>query len=198
MKALAVVVFAGLGHVALTTLLGVAIAWCGFQLDARIGAAFPWLAGGVLVAIGLYYFWRQWRGAGICHHHPPGGHHHASEHCGHEPEHSHWDDELKESPLVARASGDWAAVSGLFVMLTLSPCEGFLPVYLSGVQFGWTGFFVLSAILAAGTLLAMTLLTWLTLVGLDRFEVKSFERYEAGLLGALFCALAVLVVFLER
>lgn len=196
-KALLVVIFAGLGHVALTTLLGVGIAWFGFQVDAHVGAAFPWLAGGVLVLIGLYYFWRQWRGGGICHHHPPGSHHQPSEHCGHEDEHSHWDDELKESPLISRASGDWAAVSGLFVMLTLSPCEGFLPVYLSGVQFGWPGFFVLSGILAAGTLLGMTAFTWLTLVGLDRFKVKNFERYEAGLLGGLFCALAVLIVWLE-
>jgi hypothetical protein len=46
-------------------------------------------------------------------------------------------------------------------MLTLSPCEGFLPVYLSGVQFGWRGFVVLSIILAIATLAGMTLFTWL-------------------------------------
>ncbi len=94
--------------------------------------------------------------------------------------------------------GDWAAVSGLFVMLTLSPCEGFLPIYLSGVQFGWHGFFVLSVILAVGALASMTLLTWLTLVGMDRFRVKNFERYEAVLLGALFTLLGALVIVLEH
>ncbi len=197
-KTLAVTVGAGLGHVAVTTLLGLAIAWFGFQIDEKVGRAFPWLVGGLLFAMGLFYFWRQFTGRGILHHHPPGSHHHADEHCGEAPDHSHWDDELKDSPLVSRQAGDAAAISGLFVMLTLSPCEGFLPVYLSGVQFGWRGFWLLSAILATATFVAMTLFTWLALVGLQRIRVRNFERYEAGLLGGLFAALGALVLVLER
>ena len=168
------------------------------SLDARIGAMFPWIAGGLLWAMGGFYFWRQWTGGGICHHHPPGGQHHADEHC-HEPhEHSHWDDELKDSALVSAKAGDWTAISGLFVMLTLSPCEGFLPVYLSAVQFGWTGFYVLSGILAVAALAAMLLFTWLALLGFEKIEIKTFERYEAGLLGGLFAVLGVVIVVLER
>lgn len=197
-KTLAVTLSAGLGHVALTSLLGLAIAWFGFQVDERLGAAFPWVTGSVMVAIGLYYFWRQWSGRGIQHHHLLGGHHQASDHCGHEDGHSHWDEELKDSPLGSREAGDWAAMSGLFMMLTLSPCEGFLPVYLSGVQFGWHGFMVLSAILAVATLLGMLIFTWLTLVGLEKLEVRSFERYESALLGGLFTALGVLIILLEH
>jgi hypothetical protein len=83
-------------------------------------------------------------------------------------------------------------------MLTLSPCEGFLPVYLSGVQFGWRGFWVLSAILAAATFVAMTLFTWLALLGFEKIRIRNFERYEAGLLGALFAVLGVVVIVLER
>jgi hypothetical protein len=105
---------------------------------------------------------------------------------------------LKDSPLVSDKSGEWAAISGLFVMLTLSPCEGFLPVYLSGVQFGWRGFVVLSLILAVATLAGMALFTWLALVGFERFRLQAFERYEAGLLGALFAVLGVLLLALEH
>lgn len=197
-KTMGVTLFAGIGHVMLTSLLGLGIAWFSFQLDARLGAAFPWVIGGLLIAIGAFYFWRQLSGRGVQHHHLLGGHHRATEQCGHEHGHSHWDAELNESPLASRKSGDWAAISGLFVMLTLSPCEGFLPVYVSGVQFGWRGFFVLSAILAVGALLGMLLFTWLTLVGLERLEVKQFERYESALLGVLFCALGVLIIVLEH
>ena len=199
-KTLAVTVFAGLGHVALTSLLGLGIAWFGFQLDEHAGARFTWIVGGMLIAIGLFYFWQQFRGGGVRHHHLLGGQHRPSAHCahGHEPENSHWDVELKESPLASNKAGDWAAISGLFVMLTLSPCEGFLPVYLSGVQFGWRGFFVLSGILALATLLGMLLFTWLTLLGLERFEVKQFERYEAALLGAIFTVLGVLMLVLKH
>jgi hypothetical protein len=197
-KTLAVAAFAGVGHVVLTTLLGLGIAWFGFQLDERLGRAFPFIAGGTLIAIGLYYGWRQWHGGGICHHIVAGGHHHATEECGHEQAESHWEHELNDSELVSDRRGDWAAISGLFVMLTLSPCEGFLPVYLSAVQFGWPGFFTLSAILAVATLAGMLVFTWLTLVGLEKFELKNFERWEAGLLGALFCALGLLLIVLER
>jgi len=193
-KTLLVTVFAGLGHVALTTVLGLGLAWLGFQVDASLGEAFPKIAGAVLLAVGVYYFWRQWRGGGICHHPVPGGHHHADEHCGHEAaENSHWDGEL-----VSQKKGDWAAISGLFLMLTLSPCEAFLPIYLSGVQFGWRGFLVLSVILAAATFAGMLLFTWLALVGLEKIQVKKFERFEAGLLGGLFSIVGLLIMVLEH
>jgi len=197
-KTVLVTLCAGLGHVGLTSLLGFAIAWFGFRLDERVGGLFPWLVGAFLIAIGLYYFWRQGQGTGICHHHAPGGQHLPSAACGRESGHSHWDEELKNSPLVSTRASDWAAMSGLFMMLTLSPCEGFLPVYLSAVRFGWRGFALLSVILAVAALAGMTLFTWLALVGLERFKVRSFVRYEAGLLGALFSLLGVLVVLLEH
>ncbi len=196
-KTLAVAALAGLGHIGITSLLGLVIAWFGFQLNERIGSAFPWVAAGVLWCIGGFYLWRQWHG-GVLHHHLKGGSHQPSSHCGHEQEHSHWEDEIKDTPLVSSRKGDWAAISGLLVMLTLSPCEGFLPVYLSGVQFGWTGFFVLSAILAVGALAGMMLFTWLTLVGLEKVELKKIERWEAGLLGGIFTLLGVIVVLMEH
>lgn len=197
-KTMAVSTLAGMGHVALTGLLGLLIAWFGFQLDEKVGEAFPWIAGGLLLCFGVFYFWRQWTGGGVCHHHAPGSQHHADEHCQEEHEESHWQEELHDTPLVSQRAGDWTAISGLFVMLTLSPCEGFLPVYLSGVQFGWRGFIVLSIILAVATLGAMTLFTWLALVGFERFRLKSFERYEAGMLGTLFAMLGVIIISLEH
>jgi len=197
-KALAVMALAGVGHVLLTSLLGLVIAFFGFELDENFGEAFPWIAGGLLIAFSAFYLWRQVTGRGILHHHPPGSAHHPDERCGHERGNSHWQEELKGSPIVSKQAGDWAAVSGLFVMLTLSPCEGFLPVYLSGVQFGWRGFFLLSAILAVATLAGMTLFTWLALVGFERFRLKVFERYEAGLLALLFAVLGVLIITLEH
>jgi ABC-type nickel/cobalt efflux system permease component RcnA len=196
-KTLAVTVGAGLGHVALTTVLGAIVAWLGFQIGDQVGRAFPWIAGGVLLVIACYYFWRQVWGGGICHHHPPGSTHHADEHCGEASDHSHLEDELKDSALVSARANDWAAISGLFVMLTLSPCEGFLPVYLSAVQFGWRGFAVLSAILAVAALAGMLLFTWLALLGFERIKLQNFERYEAGMLGAVFAILGVLVIVLE-
>lgn len=197
-KTMGVALAAGLGHVALTSLLGLVVALLGFALDEHFGQIFKWVAGGLLLAVGLYFAVQQFRGAGLRHHHVPGSHHHASEQCGKEESESHLEHELRESPVVTDKSSDWAAISGLLVMLTLSPCEAFLPVYLSGVEFGWTGFFVLSGILAAGTLGGMTIFTWLTLRGLKRFDLKRFERYEAGMLATVFCGLGLMMMFIEH
>lgn len=196
-RTILVTVAAGIGHVALTSLLGLGIAWFGFQLSETVGNAFPWIAGGILAAMGVYYLWRQWTGKGVCHHHPPGSHHHPGAHCGEAPDHTHWDDELEGSPLVSSRAGDTAAIGGLFLILTVSPCEAFLPVYLSGVQFGWSGFLVLSIILAVAALAGMTVFTWLALLGFERMRIQRLERNEAGLLGVMFIVLAVLVVLLE-
>ena len=198
-KTLAVTLAAGLGHVAVTTALGLAIAWFGYELDERLGRFFPWIIGLAMIAVGLFFLYRQWHGGGLRHHHVPGGHHRASEACAEEKsEHLHMEHEIEESELVSDRRSDWGVIGGLFLMLTLSPCEGFLPVYASGVRFGWHGFIVLSLILAVGALAAMTLFTWLALTGLERANVKALERWESGLLGGLFCVLGVLVVLLER
>jgi len=200
-KTLGVTLFAGLGHVLITTLLGFAIAWLGLALDNKFQKTFPWIIGGVLMLVGAFFLWRQSRGKGVCHHHVPETAHKPSEHCGHEDAdehaHSHWESELGESALVTTRKSDWAVIAALFMMLTLSPCEGFLPVYLSGVQFGWRGFLLLSAILAIGALAGMLLFTYLTLTGLQRANLKKLERWEAGLLGALFIVIGALFIVIE-
>src|SRR5581483_10155468 len=149
--------------------------------------------GGLLVAVGLYFCWRQWRHGRSCHHH-----HHADDHSpadGHGHSHSHLGDQAQQNALTAR--DDWTAIGGLFAMLTLSPCEAFLPIYLAGVPFGWRGFILFSAVLAVATVGAMTLFTWLTLRGFDRLKLDRLEHYEAGVLGGLFIVLGVMVVLLE-
>lgn len=195
---LAVTAAAGMCHVALTSLLGLLIAWFGFKLNESLGAVFVWIAAGVLALLGVYYLWRQATGAGVLHHHPPGSAHEAQESCGHEHDRTHWDRELDGTPLTSSRAGESAAVGGLFVMLTVSPCEAFLPVYLSGVQFGWRGFVVLSVILAVAALAGMTLFTWLALIGFERIRVQRFERREAGIVGSIFLLLSLVVILLER
>lgn len=124
--------------------------------------------------------------------------HHHHEHA--ETDHSAFHaerDALSKGEQPQRTS-DRIAIGSLFALLTFSPCEGFLPVYLTGIKFGWLGFFVLSAILAGATLAGMILFTWLTLTGLEKLKLKWFEKYETGVLGALLCALGVLIMLFEH
>ncbi len=91
---------------------------------------------------------------------------------------------------------DRAVILGLFTLLTFSPCEGFLPVYLSGISYGWAGFVILSAILAVATIAGMVFFTGLTLSGMARLRLGFLERYESGILGALILFLGAGIVFL--
>lgn len=94
------------------------------------------------------------------------------------------------------AKSDRAIILGLFTLLTFSPCEGFLPVYLSGIAYGWAGFVILSAVLAVATIAGMVVFTGLTLSGMERLQLGFLERYESGILGTLILFLGVGIIFL--
>lgn len=193
-KTLGVTALAGTGHVVVTAMLGLLIAWFGIALDRRIGVWFPVLAGGALLALGMFYLYRQVSGKGHAHHHLFCGHSHA--HTG-ELEHEH---DHAETPVGARpaAPSDRVAITSLLALLTFSPCEAFLPIYASGVRYGWTGFALLTMILSVGTVAGMVLFTWLTLMGVRKVKLGLLERYESGLIGALLCAVGVLVILFEK
>ena len=93
---------------------------------------------------------------------------------------------------------DWGAIASLLALLTFSPCEGFLPVYVSGVRYGWGGFFLLTVILSVATVAGMVLFTWLTLAGLEKLKLQVLEKYESGIMGALLCLLGLLIIFFEK
>ena len=101
---------------------------------------------------------------------------------------------------MAHAPGrtsDRAAIVSLFTLLTLSPCEAFLPVYVSAVRYGWSGFAVASVVLAVATIAGMVTFTALTLAGLERFQLGALEKYEGIILGCVLILLGVAFVVLE-
>jgi nickel/cobalt transporter (NicO) family protein len=208
-KTLTITGFAGAGHTLFTTALGVLVVWGGMAINSRIGSAFPFLAGGALIALGIFYLIRQMRG-GHGHVHLFGSHSHQEHHGDHDldhdhhhdHDHSHADESIEEEERAiekdwSRRRSDWAAITGLIALLTFSPCEAFLPVFLTGAKYGWFGFALLSSILAIATVAGMVTFTWLTLVGLQRLRFKMLERYEPLIVGGVFCLLGTLVIIFE-
>lgn len=197
-KTLAVVALAGSGHVLLTALLGALVVYLGIQVGESLGRTFAWIAGGALVAVGAYYLWKQARGGAHGHVHLFGGHahdaHHHS-HAGHDHVHPHGGP--RHATLDATRRSDSAVIGGLIALLTFSPCEGFLPIYGAGIVLGWTGFVLLSVVLAVATVSAMVLFTGLTLAGLARLDLSRIARFEAGLQGTMFVGLGLLVIATE-
>jgi nickel/cobalt exporter len=53
-------------------------------------------------------------------------------------------------------------------------------------------------ILASDTIGAMIVFTWLTLIGIERLNLKQLEKIESAVMGALLCALGILSIILER
>lgn len=199
-KTLSVTVLAGMGHVAFTTMLGAMLVGLGLAIDEWLGDVLPFVAGGVLIAFGLYHFMR--RG----HRHIISlPHRHVEDVCGcGDPAHAAPDLPPRPIPTASSskqerpARSDLAAILGLLAVLTLSPCESFLPVYLSAANFGWRGFVLLSLVLAIGTVAAMVVLTSLTMAGIGRLRTGVLERYENVIIGVLLCLLGIAVIVIEQ
>src|SRR5437773_7527331 len=147
-QTLLITALAGTSHVFTTVLLGLILTIFGVALSSRIGTWFPRIAGALLIGLGLFYIWRQLSGHAHSHTHlfSKGGHGEGQHQHQHQHQHRH-EHELKESlahfraPDISRTrTSDWVAISSLFAMLTFSPCEAFLPIYVSGIRFGWGGF----------------------------------------------------------
>jgi nickel/cobalt transporter (NicO) family protein len=189
-KTLGITALAGSGHVLFTALLGLVVAWLGIALSDRIGIWFPRIAGGALLLFGLFYVYRQLTGHTHTHLHWFG------EHAHDDDQHHHH--EHGEKPKAPRKHSDFAAIVSLLALLTFSPCEGFIPVYVSGVRYGWRGFALLTAILSVATVAAMLLFTFLALTGIQQIKLRSFEKYESGVMGALLCLVGILIILFEK
>ena len=183
-KTIAITAFAGTGHVAVTALLGVLITWFGTTLSESIGDWFPRIAGAILLLFGFYYIVRQILGKGHVH-------------FGYPHEHLHEAGVDRHDHGPPRTS-DRAAIMSLFAFLTLSPCEGFLPIYVSGIRYGWMGFALLTVILSVATVAGMILFTSLTLAGLGKIKLGALEKHESGLMGGLLCLVGLLVLLFDR
>ncbi len=183
-KTIGVTALAGSGHVLVTAALGLAITAFGSAVNGTIGHWFPRIAGGALLLFGIYYLSRQLVGKGHVHFGYP--HEHLHEHEG---DHAHVHTPSRTS--------DRAAIFSLLAFLTFSPCEGFVPFYVSGIRYGWGGFALLTAVLSIGTVAGMVLFTSLTLAGLGKVKLGLLEKYESAIMGVLLCVVGVLIVLFE-
>jgi nickel/cobalt exporter len=198
-KTLGITALAGSGHVVFTAVLGLLLTLFGFALHEKIGNWFPRIAGGALLLFGLFYLYRQT--IGHVHGHRRAFGEDPQVHAAHHPPDDHENPKQIIPPLHVTPPSpvsDRIAITSLFALLTFSPCESFVPFYVYGIRYGWMGFALLTAILSVATVAGMIVFTWLTLVGMRRINLRLLEKYELGLLGALLCAVGVLIILFEK
>lgn len=176
-KTQSILLIAGFGHVIMTTILGSVIFVLGLGVYHNIQRYFIVIAGGSIALFGAYQIYQY-----------KSGHKHS--HCSHDHEHHH-SEEYK-----IKSKDGWAILS-LLSLLTFSPCESFLPVYLSAVGYGWKGFVLLSLVLAVGTLATMLSFTWISAKTINKYQMDWLEDHEKLIIGVGLILLAVLLVVIE-
>lgn len=196
-KTIAVTALAGTGHVLVTAALGLAITLVGEVITDRVGAWFPRIAGGALLLFGVYYLLRQLIGKGHVHFHYPHEHLYETGHTHEHGEHDHDHEHEHDANCRAHPTSDRAAILSLLAFLTFSPCEGFVPFYVSGIRYGWAGFALLTAVLSLATVAGMVIFTSLTIAGLSKVKLGLLEKYESVIMGLLLCAVGVLIIVFE-
>ena len=83
-------------------------------------------------------------------------------------------------------------------MLTFLPCEVFLPIYVSGIRFGWGRFVLLILILSTAAVAGVLVFTSLTLLGICSIGLRWLERYESLVMGSLLLLVGVMVLLFEK
>lgn len=175
-KTVSILFIAGSGHIITTTAIGAGIVWFSLKMNESLEHLFVLIASISTFVFGLYYFVQYFRGQ-------------KHSHCNHHHPHVH--------DYAASAKDGWAILS-LLSLLTFSPCESFLPVYVSAWQTGWSGFLVLSSVLAIGTLLSMLFFTSLAFQGMKQIRLQFLENYEKIIIGTILMILAVIIYFVEH
>ena len=192
-KTLGINLAAGGGHVLFTAFLGFLIAWAGVSLPDHFEHWAVYTGGLALIALGAFAIWRHRAGRDP---HLLGHHHDA--HCHHglpglpdsHEVHHHTGAVVAAHPVRSQA----LTIGGLFALVSLSPCEAFLPIYVAGAGHGWSGFLVLTGVLVIGTIGGMLLLTWLTFHTVERMKFKWLERNEGAIIGVVLVALGTFVL----
>ena len=162
-RMLEVVLLSGAGHVATTTLVGLAAAALGKTLQRYVTHLDTPLPSIILVAFGLYYLVLGWRREG----HP---------HCAHD----HSEDPVRLDRLAA-----WA----LFTEMTLSPCETLIPIFFASGSLSWGTLLLMALIMSAITITAMGVLSFVGYTGYRLLTFPWLEHNERLVLGALLMGL---------
>lgn len=168
-KTLTVLTIAAFLHTAATAVLGAILSSSRFIIERYIDLTGRVLPALILLAFGATYIILE------------------ATHRGH---HHHHIDEIKEK------ISDRNAIIGLFLILTFSPCEAMIPVFLAVEPWNASTFIHLAAVMAVSTTAVMLILTSLSMKGFERVRLHWLEHHERIVIGAALILLSGLFLVL--
>jgi hypothetical protein len=167
-------VIAGFAHTLSTVFVGIVVGFAGYKLSARYEFISGIVAPSILVMLGIGYLFLDYRGA-HGHHHRPGkdlNHQQVSDKKG----------KLK-----------WKAIlTSLSISMFLTPCIEIEAYYFQSGTIGWTGIAIVSAVYTFTTVVAMMVLVYLGMKGINRFNSHFLEHHEKGVTGIVLLTLGML------
>lgn len=86
-----------------------------------------------------------------------------------------------------------AAFTALLFSLTISPCSAAIPLLMGAAQQPGS-LILISAVLLVTTVGGMVFLVGLTSLGIEKLQLKFFDRYEKLIVGLVLCALGALIL----
>lgn len=174
-RTVSILLIAGSGHILTTSLIGAAVVWMGLQMNENFQQTMTLVAAGSVLSFGIYNLWQHFHG--IKH-----------SHCSHSEPHHH--------DYQINSKDGWAILS-LLSLLTFSPCESFLPIYVSAWQTGWVGFGLLTVVLGVGTMVAMLFFMSVFYFGMKQIKMTWLEDNEKLMMGLILICLSFVIYFSE-
>ncbi len=174
-RTISILLIAGSGHILTTSFIGAAVVWMGLQLNENFQHVMTLIASASVFLFGVYNLVQHFRGF-------------KHSHCDHAHPHIH--------DYQINSKDGWAILS-LLSLLTFSPCESFLPIYVSAWKAGWFGFGALTLVLGVGTLLAMFCFTTLFYITMKQIKMSWLENNEKLIMGSILICLSFVIYFTE-
>lgn len=161
-KIIRIAFLAGGGHVFMTVILGIIVAFIGKMIISSFDILLLPVTSGILIIFGSIYTSLGFR----MKHKNAKNHHH-----------------LKMSDKTTSLS--------LFLMLTFSPCEAMVPVFFAASPYGWVILLFLALIVAFTTIGGMLLLIYVILIGYKKIHFRWFEENERIVIGVVLIVLGL-------
>ncbi|HLP04345.1 MAG TPA: hypothetical protein VK152_02845 [Paludibacter sp.] len=165
----------GTSHMVSTIIIGIVVGFVGIKLSESYEYITRIAAPTILLGIGVVYLALDFRANR--HHH----HHHFS----------------METQYQKNKKSIAAIVSSLSLAMFLTPCVEIEAYYFQASSFGWKGIFVVSAVYLVMTLVFISLLVYLGLKGIHKFNLNFLEQHSKRITGVVLIALAAIAYFVE-
>ncbi len=170
-RLLGVTAIAGLGHILLSMILGIALASFAIIFSVYVSRLTTQIIGSVMLAIGLYIILIAFR--------------------------PRQNKEETESPdynanNIVRSTGYFAVMGA-----ALSPDLSILPVFVAAIPYSFYVLFLAAAVFSLASMATIMILTYLSYIGLGSFLQRIPARYNDAMVGIIIMAVGIYTIILH-